>query len=32
MNSQWSNPDFIKTQNEVDTQILGINLYLREGK
>ena len=26
------NPDFIKTQNEVDTQILGINLYLREGK
>lgn len=26
------NQDFIKTQNEVSAQMLGINLYLREGK
>ena len=26
------NQDFIKTQNELSAQMLGINLYLREGK
>ena len=25
------NQDFIKTQNEVDIQMLGVNFYLREG-
>ena len=26
------NQDFIKPQNEVDIQMLGVNFYLREGK